>query len=623
MASAQLRSDQDSSSGHDSATKRGAKASSGRGTAKQLWLDAWADPVAGLNAFTNCIHTCNLYGDGDWRLVVADADKKIKVWKGTAKASEHALVEAPVAITSFITDSTAPRVPTLAVAAGPHVYMFRSLRPFYKFTLPAGDVSPAEDAVWKQVEAGKLEAAAAAQQLQHLQDKGSLQLTARSQQLLALAGDPQAQQQFAADSSGQAAAGNLSCITCMDAVRQAKDELDAVSRLVLGTEDCRVLILNAAGTAVDKAITLPAVPAFLATTGELDEGYRITVAARDGRLYNIKSGALSRSVIQLDSQPVGVVRAGRQIVVGTMADALHCYTGKGAKQYTLYMPASILTLQLLPAAAARQSKCVVVALANGEVRVYNDKALVSLHSSSSPVMGLCAGRYAREDCSLISVTATGALDIKIMPRTANLEAAAVGSSGPPPEQDVPLDVPKKTRLYVEQTQRERAQAVDMHRVFQRDLAKMRLATAHAFVKVLTDGQEIAPALRPSRAWQKASAADGAASHAAAANLSMNVSIQGLGPRFRLLLNLSNEGQELATDLRVLVQAEDEAMYQVHTPHFAVPALVPLLQYTYKVDATCLQPALGAGAVRVIVVGRAQQSPLMTALVKMPVSELDE
>jgi Bardet-Biedl syndrome 1 protein len=75
-----------------------------------------------------------------------------------------------------------------------------------------------------------------------------------------------------------------------------------------------------------------------------------------------------------------------------------------------------------------------------------------------------------------------------MPRTANLEAAAVGSSGPPPEQDVPLDVPKKTRLYVEQTQRERQQAVDMHRVFQRDLAQMRLATARAFVKVLTDGQ---------------------------------------------------------------------------------------------------------------------------------------
>jgi hypothetical protein len=74
-----------------------------------------------------------------------------------------------------------------------------------------------------------------------------------------------------------------------------------------------------------------------------------------------------------------------------------------------------------------------------------------------------------------------------MPRTANLEVNhALG--GPPPEQDVPLQVPKKTRLYVEQTQREREQAVDMHCAFQRDLCKLRLATARAFVKVLTDGQ---------------------------------------------------------------------------------------------------------------------------------------
>lgn len=49
-------------------------------------------------------------------------------------------------------------------------------------------------------------------------------------------------------------------------------------------------------------------------------------------------------------------------------------------------------------------------------------------------------------------------------------------------------VPKKTRLYVEQSQREREQAADMHRIFQRDLAKLRLTTARAYVKVLTDGQ---------------------------------------------------------------------------------------------------------------------------------------
>lgn len=62
------------------------------------------------------------------------------------------------------------------------------------------------------------------------------------------------------------------------------------------------------------------------------------------------------------------------------------------------------------------------------------------------------------------------------------------ATGPPPEQDVPLQVPKKTRLYVEQTQREREHAVDMHRTFQRDLCKLRLSAARAYVKVLTDGQ---------------------------------------------------------------------------------------------------------------------------------------
>jgi hypothetical protein len=59
--------------------------------------------------------------------------------------------------------------------------------------------------------------------------------------------------------------------------------------------------------------------------------------------------------------------------------------------------------------------------------------------------------------------------------------------GPPPEQDIPLAVPKKTKLYVEQTQREREMASEIHRRFQRDLCKLRLTTARAYVKTLTDG----------------------------------------------------------------------------------------------------------------------------------------
>ena len=59
---------------------------------------------------------------------------------------------------------------------------------------------------------------------------------------------------------------------------------DAVSCLVVGTESGRLLVLNPQGTAVTKNIWLGATPAFLAVSGELEMGYDITVAARDGKV---------------------------------------------------------------------------------------------------------------------------------------------------------------------------------------------------------------------------------------------------------------------------------------------------------------------------------------------------
>lgn len=41
-----------------------------------------------------------------------------QVWRGTQKASEHALLDTPVAICSYISELSAPRLPALAVAAG-------------------------------------------------------------------------------------------------------------------------------------------------------------------------------------------------------------------------------------------------------------------------------------------------------------------------------------------------------------------------------------------------------------------------------------------------------------------------------------------------------------------------
>lgn len=137
-----------------------------------------------------------------------------------------------------------------------------------------------------------------------------------------------------------------------------------------------------------------------------------------------------------------------------------------------------------------------MALADGDIRVYNGKNLVSSqklsnYSPADPICGLYFGQMGREGNSLIVTTKGGSIHARILARHANLEASGSGT-GPPPEQDIPLNAPKKTRLYVEQQEREREQAVDLHRIFQRDLCKLRLSTARAYVRVLTDGQGTCP-----------------------------------------------------------------------------------------------------------------------------------
>lgn len=189
-------------------------------------------------------------------------------------------------------------------------------------------------------------------------------------------------------------------------------------------------------------------------------------------------------LIELEAQAVGIAKVGRLLVVGCMNHVVHAYDFKGQKQYSLYLPSFILALTAMEVTGQRMMKCVVLALKNGEVRVYHEKHLASIHIAPSPVTGLYFGKYGREDNTLITIMKNGSLDIKMLPRMANLEASS-SMSGPPPEQEMPLPIPKKTKLYIDQAQREVEQAGEMHRIFQKDLCKLRLQAARAYVKVIS------------------------------------------------------------------------------------------------------------------------------------------
>ena len=46
--------------------------------------------------------------------------------------------------------------------------------------------------------------------------------------------------------------------------------------------------------------------------------------------------------------------------------------------------------------------------------------------------------------------------------------------GVPPEQNIKIDIPTKTQLYLDQAERENQHAVEMYRIFQRDLLRLQL-----------------------------------------------------------------------------------------------------------------------------------------------------
>jgi Bardet-Biedl syndrome 1 protein len=252
----------------------------------------------------------------------------------------------------------------------------------------------------------------------------------------------------------------------------------------------------------------------------------------------------------------------------------------------------------------RTVDALLVGMVGGTIRLYNGKHLVCELETHDTISAIRFGRFGREEASMILVHKSGALTIKMLQRRANLEVSSV-PPGPPPEQDIPLNVPKKTKLYVEQTQRERDQATEMHRIFQRDLCKLRLSTARAYVKIITDGQ-------------------GPVSYGSGASLRLNAQVQGLGPAFKIKLNIQNAGNKSMTNVPMTCGYNHD-LYRLKNGLRFIPLLVPGLLYHYDVDVECIDKNGGADAIRIFICNPKSCVPVISAIVNMPMSEpiLDE
>ncbi len=571
--------------------------------AKRPFLDSWYDPVAQIKCSPSCFRVADLDGDNNACMIIADEERRLRVLQGTSIHSEHTLLDLPVAVCAFYTDSKLPRTPALAVASGSHVYIYRNLRPYFKFSLPAVDIDDEESQVWASLAAGTSKPAGAVKALSAARDRGTA-LSSRSLDLLGL--QTPAETEAYVELTKARPLKQPSVVTCMETIREDREDPDAVSSLVIGTEARDVLILNPTGSTIEVRCTLPAVPQMLAVVGLKLVAYRVVVGCRDGNIYQIKNGQILGRKMELESGPVALVALSSSVVVACMDQTVHSFTFKGRKNFSLHLDSNVTCLETIVTRSHRTTECFAVGLAGGEVRVYNGKHLVTTLPMDGPVACLRFGSYGREANTLLATTDAGSLFVKMLRRGANLESQ--GSAGPPPEQDVPLALPKKTKLYVEQTQREREHAVQMHRVFQAELTKMRLNTARAFVK-------ITGAAGRGRGQPRGGAILSAANN----NVRINAKLMGFGPRFRISVDIQNTSEKTMMNVPVVARFPMD-VYKLERPLQFIGAMIPGLLYNKVFEVDNIDPNGGAAEISIFVCEIGRDTPLIEAVVKMPICE---
>jgi Bardet-Biedl syndrome 1 protein len=258
-------------------------------------------------------------------------------------------------------------------------------------------------------------------------------------------------------------------------------------------------------------------------------------------------------------------------------------------------------MELLDMKGQRNVKCVITILDNNELRIYNGKTLIHTIHTNEAVSGLCFGTYGTEPNALVLSYRNGGLEFKMISRVAKLEGT--GKGGPPPEQEVPLKLPTRTKIYVEQTEREKEHATEIHRVFQKELCKLRLTTAKAYVKILTDGQ-------------------GTVSQGnLGGSIRLNAQVTGLGPLFKIKINITNNGQKSLVKVPIMF-VYNRDIYSMKQSIIEIPVLVPQVQYKFSYDVVLIDEEAGADNIRIMVCNSQSSVPVITAVVNMPLADVN-
>ena len=306
-----------------------------------------------------------------------------KVYHGTSLQAEMALVDVPCAV-AVVHGDKPEKATSVVIASGAYLFVYRNLRPFFKFCLPSLETNQVELDAWCRYKEGRIGITTLEELLTNLgQEVGRRALTARSKIFLNL--DTQERKLQFVETHKSRPLKRFNVITCMIAIKKTLSDSGSPSCLILGTESRDIFILEVDAFTILATATLPEVPVFVHASGLYDVDFRLLWACRDGNIYLIKRGyTVGKLCIQLNSHPVGLIHLGSSIVVGTMDNYLHIFTTKGQRTWTMKQQANIIAMEAI-FLERHGLYLIAVALSNKKILFYN----VSFSPSCSKFVVFC------------------------------------------------------------------------------------------------------------------------------------------------------------------------------------------------------------------------------------------
>ena len=387
-------------------------------------------------------------------------------------------------------------------------------------------------------------------------------------------------------------------ITCINYIKKDNsNDLKTSSYLIVGTETCLIYVIDHNNKTPLLKKRIYEVPFIIETQGGYNAEHKIFVSDRGCNVYILKKDIILNKFIM--PQPlVNLLISKNNFYIGTIGNNYISYTLSGNIVFKINQP-SIITCMEIYYRKSEDLNIIIIALKNKEVRFYNDKKLIIIMNVHDNIFGMKYGKFQMtEDCLVLS-TYSGIIMIKNFGNDIKFSEIKYEEKK---KEEGKILVPKKSPLYLDLIEREKENSFHMQNTFQNDLLRIRYKAMDSYVKMLKIGN--APQ-----------------NYSSSSTIKISGFLEGLGPNFKLNLILDNSAHEPIINA-VLTLDYNRKVFYFDKENIILSIIMPHVPIKYSLPFKNISENGSSGMIKIIIIDKFKNSPLIQSTIKVPVSELE-